>query len=626
VFARGLRIVAVVPRLGLRSVVRVLWYRLLLHYGFYRRALPIEAVIRGPFFDAASTKGIAAPIEPAEGDEWVKQADRILAGESLTFSTNWVRTGFPPNWNQSVLNGHVLGAKPVHWTRIPDFDAEAGDVKGYWELGRFDAIVALALAYLCSKHARFLDGIEAMVSSFAASNPANQGVQWKCGQECSLRMMHFLLAAELIEYHAGVSATSAAHEFVSAHCARISRTMSYAIGQDNNHGTSEAVALFAAGEWLSKRAAPRLAAQGKRWCLEGRRWLEDRALCLILPDGSFSQHSVNYHRLMLDTYCFAEFWRQINGAAPFNTACIAKLKAAVAWLAAMVDANTGDAPNLGANDGARALNLTRCEYRDFRPTVQLASALFTGRCAYPAGLWDSALKWLRVARARGGDSCRHSQLFSDGGYATLACAKAWLLLRLPRFLFRPSHADALHVDLWVNGVNVLRDGGTYSYHTSAERLAFFGGTASHNTIQFDDRDQMPRLSRFLFGAWLKPQAIDFSATENLAGASYQDYQGASHRRSVKLGRDECTIIDHCKGFRSRAVMRWRLAPGRWVLTPTGARSANLTIVIASTVPTASLRLVDADESRRYAAIDSIPVLEVVIKQAAQVTTRISWSV
>jgi len=42
------------------------------------------------------------------------------------------------------------------------------------------------------------------------------------------------------------------------------------------------------------------------------------------------------------------------------------------------------------------------------------------------------------------------------------------LLRYPRFRFRPSHADVLHVDLWVDAVNVLRDGGTFSYHRGAQ--------------------------------------------------------------------------------------------------------------------------------------------------------------
>jgi hypothetical protein len=61
------------------------------------------------------------------------------------------------------------------------------------------------------------------------------------------------------------------------------------------------------------------------------------------------------------------------------------------------------------------------------------------------------------------------------------------------FRFRPSQADALHLDFWLAGSNVLRDAGSYSYNTEPEWLNVFPGhNASHNTVQFDDRDQMPR--------------------------------------------------------------------------------------------------------------------------------------
>src|SRR4029079_19380469 len=94
-----------------------------------------------------------------------------------------------------------------------------------------------------------------------------------------------------------------------------------------------------------------------------------------------------------------------------------------------------------------------------------------------------------------------SRHFNDGAYAAVRRGTGMALMRYPRFRFRPSHADALHVDLWKDGTNLLRDGGSYSY-SDMEGTAYFSGTASHNTVQFDDRDQMPRVGRSLFGDWL----------------------------------------------------------------------------------------------------------------------------
>ena len=67
----------------------------------------------------------------------------------------------------------------------------------------------------------------------------------------------------------------------------------------------------------------------------------------------------------------------------------------------------------------------------------------------------------------------------------------------------------MHVDLWLGGTNVLRDGGSYSYNISNEITKYYNGVSSHNSIQFDDRDQMPVLGRFLFGSWLKEIKFEF---------------------------------------------------------------------------------------------------------------------
>ena len=47
------------------------------------------------------------------------------------------------------------------------------------------------------------------------------------------------------------------------------------------------------------------------------------------------------------------------------------------------------------------------------------------------------------------------------------------MLRYPRFRYRPGHADALHLDLWLGDRNILRDGGTYSYNAERKWLNYF---------------------------------------------------------------------------------------------------------------------------------------------------------
>ena len=54
-----------------------------------------------------------------------------------------------------------------------------------------------------------------------------------------------------------------------------------------------------------------------------------------------------------------------------------------------------------------------------------------------------------------------SLMAEDGGFAMLRQEKVLAMLRYPRFRFRPSQADVLHLDLWIGAENILRDGGSF---------------------------------------------------------------------------------------------------------------------------------------------------------------------
>ncbi len=112
-------------------------------------------------------------------------------------------------------------------------------------------------------------------------------------------------------------------------------------------------------------------------------------------------------------------------------------------------------------------------------------------------------------------------------------------------------------------MNVLRDGGSYSYNTDREAMQYFSGTTSHNTVQFDDRDQMPRLGPFLFGAWPDRSELTYQGDLPSVCAAYRDYAGAMHRRMVELTENTCVVRDEIADFRTKAVLRWRLAPANW---------------------------------------------------------------
>ena len=89
----------------------------------------------------------------------------------------------------------------------------------------------------------------------------------------------------------------------------------------------------------------------------------------------------------------------------------------------LVEPTMGDGPNLGANDGARLLPITNADYRDYRPSVQLASVLFNKLKAYQDGPWNEVLDWLQVPIPEEQSPFPVSLMAEDGGFAMLRSEK-----------------------------------------------------------------------------------------------------------------------------------------------------------------------------------------------------------
>lgn len=599
-------------KLGLISLWRVGSYRLLLKAGLH----PVQKISRTSsgtvFFDPPQTL-TTLPASP----HWQTS--------SLYFGRHSFKLGDnPPDWHANPFTGLIVLGAEKPWWKVPDFASGAGDIKTVWEASRFDWVLAFAQRAAAGIPDQ-LHRLNNWLVDWNEKNPAYRGPNWKCGQEASIRVLHLLLAARMLQQDDAPRLEFV--NFIEAHLARIAPTVSYAVGQDNNHATSEATALFVAGAWLDNQGH----AHGRRWNQSGRFWLENRVARLIDPTGSFSQHSVNYHRLMLDTLCLAELWRQWLDQAKFSERFYQRAEAATHWLAAMTEPITGDVPNIGANDGANLLPLTEANYRDFRPSLALASCLFAPS-SYPVvddGSCAISLNWLGMSPPAElkNEAVKADRNFHAHGFMVL-CHGPWrVIFRYPEYRFRPSHCDQLHVDLWLGSQNWLRDAGSYSYNTDVQTAAYFTGAAGHNTVEFDQRDAMPRLGRFLRGAWLKTRELQLPQRKPngaiTAAAAYRDWRGALHHRQLLLSEDSLVVIDTVSGFEQEAVLRWRLPAGDWRLEGQQLIAGEITIHIEADMLIERLALVDGWESPYYLHREVVKVLEVCVRQPGVITTSIT---
>lgn len=536
--------------------------------GWLKRVTPrcVWADLPAPTLRLRPRAGETLPGGQEAGREAIAEAGEIIAGRFRLFSHRQVDAGIEPDWWRNALTGTSRG-KPGHWSESGD-DAGA-DIKGIWELSRFPWAFALARAHAWTGDVRFAAAFWRLWDGWLARNPPNEGPNWMCGQEATFRLMAVIFAAEACGVPAPQETPLA--RFVVATGRRIAGNLGYALSQKNNHGVSECIGLITAALCVPAHG------EAAGWLERGTASLRAQLAELVYADGSFAQHSLIYHRVLLHDLAWCAARLQAAGR-PVPDWLRSAAERALDFLMGLVDPRSGGAPLFGSNDGANVLPLADAKFLDLRPTVQLAAAVFRGELPLPPGPWDEAAAWLvgSVARLRRVDwpvvpAVHHA---AEGGYLTLANGSDRLFLRCPtRFRHRPSQADMLHVDIWQDGAEVACDGGTFSYN-SAERFVRLAEAAQHNVLTVDGVEPVRKFSRFLYLPWPRG-SVSIRSGEGAA---------ARHDAYARLGVDWTRHVARRAGggfvIRDRVTApagrrlrwHWRLAGEDWTVRgPTAVR-------------------------------------------------------
>jgi len=504
---------------------------------------------RGFFFsDARSLGSGIKKIIGAEGEASVlADAERILAGGLPFFGQLSFASGFPPRWFANPVTGQSVSPQQP-WTQMRFASPAYGDLKFILEPSRFLFIYLLVRAYALTGDERFPKAFWSALEDWARQSPPMAGPLWICGQECSLRILAWSFALQ-----AFINSPSTTNErvallvsMIAAHAWRTAQTLGYARSQRSNHLISEAVGLWTAGTLY-----PELR-EAAVWQNLGAHLLQEAVLDQIMPDGASQQHSFNYQRMILHLLLWTLRLAEIHNA-PVHEDVRVRTQAAYDFIRLWVDPVSGSAPNYGSDDGSLILPFTLCGYRDFRPLLQLGAAVLE-RPALKHGTWDEAPAWFGITPAVTKESAPAPAPSVESGYFRLGDENSWALIRAGRYARRPFQADQLHVDLWWQGINLARDAGTYLYNGPPPWNNGLAGTAVHNTVTVDGRDQMRRAGRFLWvdraqasGRLYSSQndsRLDCFAGEHDGYARF----GVKHRRTVQwLAGAGWVIVDDLEG-------------------------------------------------------------------------------
>ena len=195
-------------------------------------------------------------------------------------------------------------------------------------------------------------------------------------------------------------------------------------------------------------------------------------------------------------------------------------------------------------------------------------------------------------------------------------SSSWGLLRLPKYYIRSSQNDPFHFDLWNKGINILRDGGSFSYNANNNMINYFSGIKSHNSLEFKE-NQMIRYGRFLLGNKIIFKNNFFKEVKNNYSKFFTDYSfnKNSHAREIihKAKDNSWEIIDSFRSSINQITLRWRVVPSDWEKVNNfefHSSLASLSIFTQNNI--ISCNLVEGIESRNYGKIQKIPVIEVIV--------------
>ena len=578
----------ILTRIAIKTDEALLQRRDLLRYGRLYRPPRLTRILRPRQLLLAGTRLPGGPVEirrhlpPAAVEDALAAADRLcdhlfdlLGSGPRRVSEPAPHGGYAPiPWQADPRSGFSWDAAAPA-CRIPLVPAPGPDVKGPWELSRFQHLPLLGKAFFLTGKRKYRDEIRFQIEDWIDHNRLGYGVNWTSAMEAALRAVSWLVATEFLPpehmpepFLARLQSSLIEHGlFIRSHLERYGDL-------SNNHYIADLVGLLFIALYY-----PELPASG-RWERFARAELLGETARQIHPDGCHFEGSTAYHAFVLEMFLYAEILAARAGR-PMPDALRAALRRMCAAAVACAKPD-GRLPQIGDNDSALFLNLGPRRAPGVAHLLPIAAAHCGEPSIAPVGAPPVAEDALWVlgsdASAAAAPPAATIPLPTAGGAAFPDAG--WYVIRAPagyalvscgalgrRGYGGHNHNDLLSFVLCLDGQDVIVDPGTFCYGADPEQRDRFRSTQAHNTIQVGGREQnriepghtfrlfpASRIRRALLDP--TPAAVRFEGTI--------DYSGVRHTRrlAAESAPTRWRVEDTVACDRpAEAVIRFHLAPG-----------------------------------------------------------------
>ncbi len=509
---------------------------------------------------------------PQQAETIIQHAEKICRHRFDLLGYEDLDYGREIDWHLDRVHGKRAPRDLWFKIRYLDF-ASVGDAKITWELNRHQHLVTLAKAYRLTNDYRFACELIAQWRHWQRENPYPRGINWASSLEFAFRSLSWLWVHFLLE-GTPVLTPKFRDQWLRA-MALSGRHIELYLStyfSPNTHLLGEAVALFFIGT-----LCPELHSSS-RWKRRGWEIVRRESERQVRSDGFYFEQSTYYHVYALDFLLHAGVLASLNNMQ-FPPEYDRRLEQMLDALAMLCRA--GAPPRWGDDDGGRVFDPGRNRAEHLSDPLATGTVLF-GRGDFKllaGGLREETL-WLlgeqgvtefdRIEAKQPGMS---SVALPETGLYVMSSSERKLQAVIDAgpqgaLMAGHGHADALSLTLHAEGRELLGDPGTYEYVSAGTERDDFRGTAAHNTLQLDERNQSepkgPFGWKYLTDAkaerWINGQTFDlfvgshdgYSLPENLA----------IHRRWVFFRKPKFWLVrDLMLGTGKHQLdLRWHLNP------------------------------------------------------------------
>ena len=452
-------------------------------------------------------------------------ADRIVAHRFPLLGVE-VSTGPDIAWRRDYTSSVESSLR--YFRFVPYMDvAQVGNQKMVWELNRHQHLTLLAQAWLITGEKRYLDAALRDLNDWWIQNPFQEGMNWTAALEVAFRALSWIWLFHLAGKRMEENFQCRFLTELCLHGHHLEWNLSV-YSSPNTHLLGEGVALHALGALFPQ--FPRAA----RWKLLGAEMVQGHMATHVREDGSYFEQSSYYHVYALDLFLFHALIEPVPASYRQKLERMARFVAALQGYSRLL-------PFLGDDDGGRIFHPYGERNQFGRASVATVSLLLDagdlGYCAEDR--YEQALWWLGPDKLKKAPACREaaqqSCRFSDTGIVILTASDLQVIIDAGPFgtgTAGHSHSDALSVLVRKGDKEILVDAGTYAYLSDPQARNWFRGTAAHNTIRIDGREQAAHGGLF---RWTDPPQVEIT---EWAADGYLDavvhYAGFTHRRRVAL--------------------------------------------------------------------------------------------